>query len=289
MTLLAAALLAAPAAAQELPARVDALVAALAAPTRAARLAAQLDLLALPAEAEPLLAAARAPAGFEPAAALDYVRAHRPRAPKACAVAAGSYRVGSSFPADANPPRDVALAAYTVDDVEVSSFEWFRYVQGGGAPPESWRGGRYRYGCERVPVGNVPPAEAQRFAAWVGGRLPTSDEWEVAAHGGVPRPYPWGQDYEPRLRSLDLANWRGEGRPPESGRDPVDRSPCGAVDFCSSLSEWVVLPGGVVAARGGNYRVPKELLRMTRAADPRLTRPRDVVGLRVADRGRSGK
>jgi formylglycine-generating enzyme required for sulfatase activity len=281
------ALLAARAAAQELPARVEQLVAELAAPTRATRQSAQLELLALPPEAEPLLAAARAPAGFEPTAALAYVRSHRPRAPKPCAIAAGTFRVGSSFPGDSNPPHDVVLAAFAIDDVEVSSFEWFRFVQGGGAPPVGWRGGRYRYGCERVPVGNVPASEAQRFAAWVGGRLPTSDEWEVAAHGGDPRPYPWGQQYEARLRSLDLANWRGEGRPPESGRDPIDRSPCGAVDFCSSLSEWVLLPGGVVAARGGNYRATKDLLRMTRAADPRLTRPRDVVGLRVVDRGRA--
>lgn len=267
--------------------QVEALVAALAAPTRQARLDAQLELLALPPAAEPALAAAMAPAGFEPAAALDYVRRHRPRPPQSCAIAAATYRVGTSFPADNNPPRDVTLGAYTIDDAEVSCFEWWSFVRrAGGTPPAIWRGDRHPYGAERVPVSQVAPAEAARFAEWVGGRLPTSDEWEVAAHQGRPRPYPWGFDFEPRLRTPDPASWRNDGLPPASAQDPADRSPCGAFDLCASLSEWVVLPDGKIGARGGNWRVTKDLLRMTRAADPRQNRPRELIGLRVVGRSR---
>lgn len=270
------------------PAEVDALVAALGAPTRAARIAAQAQLLALPESADPLLASAVAPAGFEAQAALDYVRAHRPRRPQPCAVVGGKVRVGSSFPPDQNAPHDVELAPFTIDDIEVSCFEWWRFVrEAGGAAPEAWRGGRYAYGAERVPVGGMTGDEARRFAQWAGGRLPTADEWEVAAHGGTPSAYPWGPQYEPRLQGPGQRTWRGDGLPPESGSEPADRAPCGAVDFCSSLSEWVVLPDGALAVRGGNYKAgAKELLRLTRAPDRRVSRARDVVGLRLADRRR---
>lgn len=268
---------------------VDALVAELAAPTRARRLAAQLALLALPPAADGDLARAVAPPGFEAQAALRYVRSHRPRRPRPCAIPAGTYRVGSSYPTDQNPPRDVTLAAYAIDDVEVSCFEWFVYASASGdVVPASWRGRRYPYGAERVPVGGVPREAAARFAAWTGGRLPTTDEWEVAAHGGgTPRAYPWGHEFEPLLREPAPRAWRPDGLPPESASEPHDRAPCGALDFCSSLAEWVVLQDGVIAARGGSYKSgAKELWRLTRAADRRATQARDVVGLRVVDRRR---
>jgi formylglycine-generating enzyme required for sulfatase activity len=267
--------------------RVAALVAQLAAPRRAERLAAQRELLALPPAAASALESAVAPPGFEPTAALDYVRRHRPPPVRVCAIAAGTHRVGTSFPADQNPPRDVTLADFSIDATEVSCFEWWQWVEsGGGEAPPGWRGGRYPFGGERLPASQMTPEQATRFAAWVGGRLPTSDEWEVAAHGGDPRPYPWGFDFESRLRPAAPGDWRSDGRPPESGRDPADRAPCGALDFCSSLSEWVALPDGKVAARGGNWRVTKDLLRLTRAANPRDNRARELIGLRVVDRSR---
>ncbi len=267
---------------------VEELVAALAAPSRSERLAAQAGLLALPAELDSELAAAVAPAGFEARTALEYVRAHRPRRAVPLPMAAGVRRVGSSFPPDQNPPRDIELAAYTIDDIEVSSYEWWSFLRAeGGAAPQGWRGGRYSYGAERVPVGGMSGDDARRFAAWAGGRLPTSDEWEAAAHGGTPSAYPWGQQFEARLRGPDSSAWRSDGLPPESASEAADRAPCGAFDFCSSLSEWVVLPDGALGVRGGNYKAgTKEQLRLTRAADRRVTRPRDVVGLRLADRRR---
>ena len=268
----------------DLEARVTRLVAELAAPTRSARLAAQSELAALPPEADPLLAAAVAPDGFEPRAALDYLRVHRPRPPRAIAIAAGNYRVGSDAPLDRNPRREVALAAFTIDETETTSFEWWRFVQAtGAASPRGWLGGRFDYGAERRPVAGLSSDDAKRYAEWCGGRLPTSDEWEVAAHGGRATAFPWGDEEDgPFTLRVNLA--RG-GAVPEVATNPDDRSPFGVVDLAGSLQEWVIAADGTPGVRGGYWRTGQhDLLRVTRAADTRAVRARDVVGFRIVGR-----
>ncbi len=285
MRFLVQALVAVTTAASDHGEEVARLVGELAAPTRAARLEAQEALLALPGEAVPLLAQAVPPPGFEPRAALRYALSHRPRAPRPVKVPAGSYRVGSPFVPDQNPPREVTLEAFSIDDVEVTCFQWWRFTRATGSSlPPDWLAGRYGYGGESLPVANVAPEEAARFAEWVGGRLPTADEWEVAAHGGTCRPFPWGEEFDGHLTHQPLRRFFSVAAP-EVGSEEDDRSPFGGHDFCSSLSEWVTLPDGRFAARGGSFLSGgKEFLRLTRAPDPRLTRRRPVVGVRVVGR-----
>jgi len=271
-----------------LEADVARLVAGLGAASRSERLAAQEALLALPPEADALLETIVPPEGFEPRAALDYARSHRPRAARPLVVPAGSYRIGSSWPADDNPQREVSLPTFRIDDIETTCFEWWRFVRATGTPPPpDWVGGRYRYGGESVPVGNVSPEEAERFAAWAGGRLPTSEEWEVAAHGGSPRPYPWGDEFEGHFSGLMIRRVLSSGEPSEVASEQEDRSPFGGFDFCASLMEWVRLADGRIAARGGYFLAgQKELYRLTRAPDRRQNRRRAVVGVRLVDRKR---
>lgn len=272
--------------AKALEREVAAHVAALAAPVRAERLAAQEALLSLPDAAWPFVQRAAPPPGFEPAKALAYVKAHRPRAPRPTAIPGGSYGVGSRAAVDQNPPREVQLRGFRIDDVEVTCFEWWRFVRATGAiPPPDWLGGRYRYGGESQPVANVEPSEAEQFATWVGGRIPSSDEWEVAAHSGTRRPYPWGEEFEGPLTAVAMRRLLSGGEPPDVGSAPEDRSPFGGFDFCASLAEWVKLPDGKFAARGGSFFTGgKELLRLTRSPDLRQTRRRSSIGLRVVDR-----
>lgn len=284
LTLAAAAATAAPepqAVAAGSDAKVVELVRQLAAPTRAERLSAQAELMSLAGAASSRLEGVVAPAGFEARAALDYVRAHRPAPATQTSVPAGRYRVGSAVASDRNPEREVSIAAFRIDDAEVTCFEYWRFVLATKTPaPPNWVDERYAYGGERLPVGNVSPDEARRFAEWVGGRLPTSDEWEVAATGGSGRPYPWAEKTFPRL-----ANFSGELVDVRS--EPLDRSPFGGFDFCASLREWVVLADGSVAPRGGWMNCGQFLyLRLTRAPDETLRERKPVIGLRVCDRTR---
>jgi formylglycine-generating enzyme required for sulfatase activity len=262
-------------------AQLRAFVQQLAAPSREARLAAQEALLALSKEDARGLEGIAPPPGFEARMALEYVRTHRPSPAVPITVPAGAYKVGSAVSGDRNPERTVTLKSYTIDDCEVACFEYWRFLRATGtrAPP-GWIGGRYPYGGERLPVGDVSPDEASRFAAWVGGRLPTTDEWEVAATGGTGRPYPWGEGGMPRL--ANVAGALVDGR-----SEPRDRSPFGGFDFCGSLREWVVLPDGAVAPRGGWMNSGQGLdFRLTRAADEGLTDRRPFIGFRVCDRHR---
>src|SRR5262249_35494821 len=144
-------------------------------------------------------------------------------------VPAGTYPIGS----DGHEPydnehatHDVALDAYEIDRHPVSNGDYLAFIADGGydredlwsrdgwewrfifgiQAPGDWRREspgwvRCRFGHEEpvapgLPVSHVSYFEAEAFARWAGKRLPTEQEWEVAAawdpDAGRARRYPWG-------------------------------------------------------------------------------------------------
>ena len=90
------------------------------------------------------------------------------------------------------------------------------------------------------PVMCVDWFQAQQFARWVGGRLPTDTGWEYAARSaGKKRLYPWG-DSEP---ACDQAAYNGEKCGVMTTRavcsSPRGNTDHGLCDMAGNVGEWV--------------------------------------------------
>lgn len=110
-----------------------------------------------------------------------------------------------------------------------------------------------------LPVTDVTPEEAERFCALAGGRLPTADEWLLAAAGsGSPRKFPWGPTGLVCRRAafglVDGPCGNAATGPDLAGARPDGTTPDGVLDLAGNVSEWTREPGGAYRARGGSYR-----------------------------------
>lgn len=158
-------------------------------------------------------------------------------------------------------------AVSSVLDAWVPSAPWWAAVTGA-----SWRApegpGSSVADRGRHPVVHVSVRDAEAFCAWAGVRLPTEEEWEFAARGGLEGArYPWGDDLTPAGEhrcniwqgDFPVTNTRDDGW---FGTAPVDTfEPNGfglfnmvgnVWEICSS--DWdPTLPEGDRVIRGGSY------------------------------------
>lgn len=154
-------------------------------------------------------------------------------------IKAGTYQIGHPD-IENNQPRTVEIRDFSISTTETTNAQFQKFVEATGyvtdaekkgfakvfdpeLPEWEWklqRGAYWRYpygpdaeGIENRmdhPVTQISGADAKAYCEWVGGRLPTIDEWEVAARAGVETAYPWGEELT--LGSKHQANtWQGEG------------------------------------------------------------------------------
>lgn len=204
------------------------------------------------------------------------------------------------------PAHRVRLRSYRIDRYEVAHADYRRCTLAGVCPPARVSPGDARVGRPQHPVTGVRWRDAQRYCAWVGGRLPSEAQWERAARGDDQRRFPWGWHFHHALANHGL---------PEHAPGPADdyayaapvgalrdgASPYGLLDVAGNVWELTAdyyaadayehapsaEPTGPAAGerrvmRGGSWRSAPHTLRVThRATSSELASEADV-GFRCA-------
>jgi formylglycine-generating enzyme required for sulfatase activity len=152
---------------------------------------------------------------------------------------------------------------YWIDQYEVTNAAYDAFVEDGGYmqreywSEDGWRWKGRRTGpndCPRdllepeMPRSCVTWYEADAYARWRGGALPTEAEWEYAARGVDGRLYPWGDDFEGTFLNYcdavcpnvwrDLPYDDGYRRIAPVGSYPDGQSWVGAYDMAGNVWEW---------------------------------------------------
>ncbi|HEX4879003.1 MAG TPA: formylglycine-generating enzyme family protein [Limnobacter sp.] len=122
--------------------------------------------------------------------------------------------------------------------------QWWRPVAGA-----SWQAPQLVLD-EQCPVTHVSLQDAKAYAAWAGGRLPSEDEWEYAARGGLQgATYAWGDEFAPGGQRMAHV-WRGSfpwyhSDMAQPAPVPVRQYPAngfGLYDMVGNVWEWTVSP-----------------------------------------------
>jgi formylglycine-generating enzyme required for sulfatase activity len=174
------------------------------------------------------------------------------------AIPAGWFTMGSeSGRSDERPEHLVFLDAYEIDRYEVTDSQYRRYVLATGRrPPFYWSGQDFPPGQADYPVVGVDWSGACSYCTWVGKRLPSEAEWEMACRGTGGQTYPWGDAWELGRANVDLGQHTLDASGGEfilsygrtllsDGRalSPVGSylngaSPWGVLDLVGNVSEW---------------------------------------------------
>lgn len=217
-------------------------------------------------------------------------------------VKSASFIVGDVWGTGAEnerPTRTLALAPFRMDRTEVSNQEWRACVAAGACTPLAWmvpgsahdpaKGKQGHLFASLTgddqPAAGATYAQAQAYCSWKGGRLPSEEEWELAASWGPKakvekdkRPLPWGSAAPNCTRVNAALCARNTTLAVDALEDGA--SAWGLLNMAGNVWEWTAsrypmkgekkgLLGRVKAApehyvsRGGAFDTPEASLRTT--------------------------
>jgi len=224
--------------------------------------------------------------------ALGYVALHRTVYARSVQIPAGSYTI--SDPLEEDRMRTVMLTAFRLDVTEVTNGAYQRCYQSGVCPAPSSEASATRpayftdpaYGD--FPVVHVDWDSANTYCTWLGKRLPTVEEWEVAA-GIAPLTqryfrYPWGDRFEPHYANGGRA--LATDTQAVGAFYPLGDSSFGVQDMAGNVAEWTASPSADLfdgfIVKGGSYRDNAALLRLDVQQDLVRTTQAAWLGFRCA-------
>jgi eukaryotic-like serine/threonine-protein kinase len=188
-------------------------------------------------------------------------------------IPGGTFDMGSpkgAGNADGRPEDRVRIKPFQIDLTEVTVAQYAACVAADSCPPAParpwWRGMTQAQSANFAPYCNASRADranypencvtwimANDYCYWIGGRLPTEEEWEYAARGTDGRIYPWG-NAPPGPKLLNACGPEcNRKRPMYATSDgwagtapvasyPAGRSPFGLYDMAGNVWEWTSSP-----------------------------------------------
>lgn len=175
----------------------------------------------------------------------------------------GIYAVGCSDDASCteNPTRTVETRGFMIDRYEVLLRHYMKCVSAHRCPPLRRSS---MLANDPLEVAGVSYASARAYCLWRSGRLPTPDEWEIAARGHSGAMYSWGSRWDPRrlntMKSAKLTEHLGYDY--YRACNGVDNdSPFGVSDMSGGAPEFVDTSSEVPEVRGApvdDFSDPRE-------------------------------
>jgi formylglycine-generating enzyme required for sulfatase activity len=162
-------------------------------------------------------------------------------------IEGGEFLMGSRYE---QPVHTVHVDGFWIYTSQVTNRQYNLFFSQTRHPPPEDPVPGYAASCPAHPVVSVTWYEAQAYAEWAGGRLPTEAEWEKAARGGLEgETYPWGSEEPDEAEWANFKYYRGrlaDQRIPfdTRGRGPL---PCrsfppngfGLYDMAGNAWDWV--------------------------------------------------
>jgi len=179
--------------------------------------------------------------------------------------------------------QKVTLPEFWIAKTPITNVQYKAFVEATGhTAPKHWMSSQIPQGKRNHPVVQVNWDDAQAFCQWVGGKLPSEQQWEKAARGTDGREYPWGNQAPDANRCNFYPNV-GDTTPVD--KYPSGASPYGVLDMAGNVWEWCEdwynSSHARRVVRGGSWFSPPDVARAGRRHrfDPDFRD--DFVGVRL--------
>lgn len=225
-------------------------------------------------------------------------------------IPGGKFMMGAdnstSIAGSAGPRHEVAIKTFEMSKTAVTTEQYAECVLNHKCT-EPGIGGKCNWGkTQRHPINCVDWVQANQYARFAGGRLPTEAEWEYAARsGGKDQRFPWGNESATCDKAVMLSDGLSGDSCGNDGTRPVCSKPAGNTeqglcDMTGNVSQWVQdkfhrsymgapvdgsafedAEGGIRVIRGGSFYFGSEFLQVGRRARGTPDSRRDDVGFRL--------